>query len=414
MDMLRRPIIFDHTCFEFSIFSETHEERIALQDINSPKFESPQTPEYPVFEPSFAGCLKTAVDAAAPFEKIQPSEPVTVSRLQYFNPQCTLDQCVCSIRTVQGNPNPCGDYCPNLEVVDSLSPLSTASAENNKRHPKRDILSCTSCTESDECIACWFDNHEKAEDHGNGLAGGAMPKEAACRPMMNHYRTLATVLLKNGIQTRSVANLIFQFVFKCDPLSDWGEEIEAAAIAGMNLAVQTECNDTPLLLASQCGHVGAIQALVYFRTVNLERRDESGRTSLIWAAANGHYYALVALIAAGANVNSWDARGWTAIMFCARWGYDKCAKVLLDAKADVSLRNRLGDCAIDMARDQQSTQMYRILHSSTPKRGPPRAPTPDFQLDLFEPRGRKTPPRIPTQSPQNYKTVFGLLERSWV
>lgn len=308
------------------------------------------------------------------------------------------------------------------------TPSNRVNEEKNERQRKHNsgirTLSCTetSCTESEECLACWFDNHEKAwaEDKRKGPVDEANAWEASSRPM-RHYRALAEVLLNNGIETRLIANLIFQFIFECDPLSDYGEEIEAAAIAGMDL-LQTKSHDTPLLLASQCGHVGAINALVYHRKVNLERRDETGRTSLVWAAANGHYDAVVALIAAGANVDTQDARGWTAIMFCARWGYDKCSKALLDAKADVSLQNLLGDRAFDMATDRLSTRTYRILQSSSRKREPPRSPTPNFQPSLFEPRGVKPPTGFATQRPQFQsphdstnlpENVFNMLG-SWV
>jgi ankyrin repeat protein len=86
-----------------------------------------------------------------------------------------------------------------------------------------------------------------------------------------------------------------------------------------------------------------------------------GCTALHWAARNGHLEVIQVLLSAGAEVNSKDKSapttektvvkfkyyslmffswGWTALLYAAYWGHPDLCRLLVEARADLSLRNR--------------------------------------------------------------------------
>ena len=67
------------------------------------------------------------------------------------------------------------------------------------------------------------------------------------------------------------------------------------------------------------------------------------------AAQAGDIDALEAAIAAGADVNARDARGWTALMHAANKGYTLLVPLLLEAKAEVDIRAPDGATALFIA-----------------------------------------------------------------
>ncbi|KAL4165024.1 hypothetical protein KRP22_003757 [Phytophthora ramorum] len=70
---------------------------------------------------------------------------------------------------------------------------------------------------------------------------------------------------------------------------------------------------------------------------------------------------LVALIAQGADVNAQNAFGETALQFCARYGLQDCAKLLLLHGADAFIRDRKGKSAVHYAKDNDFKDLHRLL-----------------------------------------------------
>ena len=56
-----------------------------------------------------------------------------------------------------------------------------------------------------------------------------------------------------------------------------------------------------------------------------------GKTTLMYAAGNGHLQCTELLIAAGADVNKRSKHNLTALMLAARHGHDSCVKALVEA-----------------------------------------------------------------------------------
>lgn len=87
---------------------------------------------------------------------------------------------------------------------------------------------------------------------------------------------------------------------------------------------------------------------------NLEDADFSGSTILsrLCDLNNSIFYPVIALlIKAGANINSQDTNGFTPLMKCID-GHDDIAQIkfLIDSGADPTIRNYIGDDALEVAR----------------------------------------------------------------
>ena len=116
--------------------------------------------------------------------------------------------------------------------------------------------------------------------------------------------------------------------------------------------------------AARLGRDDVIPALVS-AGVELECRDAKGYTPLILATYNGRRSTTDLLLARGADANSADDdRGNTALMGVAFKGYDEIARLLIDAGADVNLRNHAGQTALMMAALVGQTDIIEMLLAS--------------------------------------------------
>lgn len=62
------------------------------------------------------------------------------------------------------------------------------------------------------------------------------------------------------------------------------------------------------------------------------------------------FFKVLSLLLAGrANVDAQDNDGWTPLHAAAHWGQKESAEMLLDAMADMDLRNYAGQTCIDVA-----------------------------------------------------------------
>ena len=53
---------------------------------------------------------------------------------------------------------------------------------------------------------------------------------------------------------------------------------------------------------------------------DIQTQDASGKTALIWASRLGYAPAVAQLIGAGADLDTVDVDGYTALMDASRWG----------------------------------------------------------------------------------------------
>ena len=88
---------------------------------------------------------------------------------------------------------------------------------------------------------------------------------------------------------------------------------------------------------------------------------KAGPDALHRAAKAGNLDGLKAALAAGADVNARDGRGWTALMHAVNKGYILLVEPLLAAKADLDVRGPDGATALFMAVAHGQTEIITLL-----------------------------------------------------
>ena len=88
----------------------------------------------------------------------------------------------------------------------------------------------------------------------------------------------------------------------------------------------------------------------YAAIKNPDETDLFGRTQLMKAAKSGNEWQIKRLLDAGANINLKDNDGWTALMYAVRYNEGlECVELLLNAGADIRIANNYGLTAIALA-----------------------------------------------------------------
>ncbi|XP_059094121.1 ankyrin-1-like [Tigriopus californicus] len=102
--------------------------------------------------------------------------------------------------------------------------------------------------------------------------------------------------------------------------------------AGVNVECQSSPSGyIPLHLACISGHVGVVGLLLSRTTALLKSVDTSGRTCLHVAARSGHYEMVQVLIGQGADPDIEDKQGWLALHHAAFSGFLDVVQLLVDS-----------------------------------------------------------------------------------
>ena len=104
-------------------------------------------------------------------------------------------------------------------------------------------------------------------------------------------------------------------------------------------------HNSDLILASEMGDLEACKKLLAAGE-NVNNFDARGWTPLMGAAANSHFDICRLLIRHGAEVNAVTKRGRTALMEAARAASASVCRILLEAGADVNLSDNEGSTAL--------------------------------------------------------------------
>ena len=94
-----------------------------------------------------------------------------------------------------------------------------------------------------------------------------------------------------------------------------------------NVNAANQYGNTALIWAAENGHVATVSALLE-KGANVNTKNQYGDTALIWAAKNGHLEIVRALLEKGAEVNAKNNNGSTALMWAAWNGHEKIAEQL--------------------------------------------------------------------------------------
>lgn len=101
----------------------------------------------------------------------------------------------------------------------------------------------------------------------------------------------------------------------------------------------------PLNRAARLGHTGVVETLLAAGVDLNVRGRQGGRTAMHEAAIGGHAAILSALMRKGADKDTRDDTGRTPLAWASGTGHLAAAEVLLEAAADVSIRNKGDRCS---------------------------------------------------------------------
>ncbi|MBX3368129.1 MAG: ankyrin repeat domain-containing protein [Phycisphaeraceae bacterium] len=132
------------------------------------------------------------------------------------------------------------------------------------------------------------------------------------------------------------------------------DRLRALLNAGANVDARNKWGQTALFIAAQAGSMDRVKALLDAGArATIDWADNSGATPVAMAAAAPDSSGVLSLLlAAGADPNLTDNDGLTPLMRAADRGDVESIKALLAAKADTSVKDRLGRTARDWAQSR--------------------------------------------------------------
>lgn len=170
--------------------------------------------------------------------------------------------------------------------------------------------------------------------------------------------------------------------------------IQSVLESNMDVNAVDENGQTAFAMAAHGGHMEIVKLLIK-HGAEIDRPDAVGITPLAMAAFNGHTEIVKLLIEKGADVNAADVQGntpivhasggtvpetvqvlidaeadidvrfgdekWTPLMMAAAEGSLECAKVLLKAGANQSVKDTDGETALDFAKEKGHTELIELL-----------------------------------------------------
>lgn len=113
-----------------------------------------------------------------------------------------------------------------------------------------------------------------------------------------------------------------------------------------NVEVRTAQDESPLMMAALKGHLDLARKLIA-RDADV---NKPGWAPLHYAATNAHVPVMRLLLEHHAYIDAESPNGTTPLMMAAHYGSPEAVKLLLEAGADPTLKNKLGLTALDFAQ----------------------------------------------------------------
>ncbi|MCK4319693.1 ankyrin repeat domain-containing protein [Candidatus Micrarchaeota archaeon] len=118
--------------------------------------------------------------------------------------------------------------------------------------------------------------------------------------------------------------------------------------------------DEKLLEAAKKGSTIRARIVLFFGA-DINTTNNSGWTALMHTAENGHTKTAEMLIKKGAYVNAKNRWGETALMWAASYGYIRIAEFLIQNGADINAKGGFGGTALILAASYEHKKTVKLL-----------------------------------------------------
>ena len=137
------------------------------------------------------------------------------------------------------------------------------------------------------------------------------------------------------------------------------------------------------------GQTEAIRALLSDSEQFVDSTDEAGWTALMHAATAGHEAVVRLLLEAGADVHLRNVAQDTALHLAAQRGRTEAARLILEAGADFAARDADGRTPLFLAIERGNAEIIALLHTAALANSSPRSP-----VQALAQEGNTVPPVI--------------------
>ena len=170
-------------------------------------------------------------------------------------------------------------------------------------------------------------------------------QDPECHPKLSAEKLaeLAEVLMEAGIESSEHSTLVYN------------------GTTTRSDAVTLECKPDPLIAASEVGDKDKVEQLLS-DGAEIDSKDSKGRTALITASSGGHTTVTDLLLERGAHIDLQDDEGFSALMTACQNGHIETTSLLLDKDADTFLKNSNGKTAFDLAiENRNNTELLPLF-----------------------------------------------------
>jgi len=177
---------------------------------------------------------------------------------------------------------------------------------------------------------------------------------------------VASLLKKSGSMDDSADNIVRSLLFSA---TRRGDEFVIKRLVGrdeVDIDTKDEDGRTPLLWAAENGHEAVVQLLLGTGKVDIEAKDKNGQTPLLWAAKNRHKAVVQLLLGTGkVDIEAKDnIFGQTPLSWAAENGYEAVVQLLLGTgKVDIEAKDKDGRTPLLWAAENGHEAIVQILRS---------------------------------------------------
>lgn len=236
-----------------------------------------------------------------------------------------------------------------------VSSASTVSTQTSQIH--RDLLAASARGNEDKVRTVLKEGSPWSSSKDQTALRKALQK-ASARDNLN----IIDLLLRKGAEVDAQTEDEFPAVFRAAQTGHTAVLVELLS-QRPDLEARDRSGQSPLFVASVKGYADIVELLLA-RGAAVDAQDKDERTPLLALAAdkssastwnNGASEAVRLLVSHGANVNFKDKIGRTPLLWAATNGHYDLVKALLETGADVSAVNNRGRTALHLAADSTDT-----------------------------------------------------------